>query len=112
MKKILILIAILFSTSAFAQSKNTSAIVEINGVDVVIKNIDTRYKAGQVIEVTRNRRGNDVSTYTNWGVNESPILSKNETSKTEKSLRSCSECSFGQIVMYYEYARVKIKRIL
>lgn len=109
MKNILILIAVLFSTSAFAQNK--SIIVEINGSDVTIRNTGTEYKVGQTIEVTRNRRGNDESTYTKWVINESPVLSKNETSKTEKSLRACSECVLGQIVMYYEYVRVKIKKV-
>ena len=110
MKKVLFILAIVFT---FTFSTNAQGIVvEHNGSEIIIRTVGSEYKTGQTIEITRNRRGNDMTTYTNWSISNSPVLEKGQSSTTEKILKPCAECVLGQIVMYYEYARVKVKRVI
>lgn len=108
MKKIIFIIIFFITTTSL---KAQTIVTEINGTDIYIKNAGS-VKVGQTVEVTRQRRGNDMTTYTAWTINTSPVLSSNKAWGEEKTLAPCGECVLGQIVMHHEYARVKVKKVI
>lgn len=108
MKKFIFIIAILFFT---ASAQAQTIVATLNSTNFIVKDAGEWIKEGDIVEIVRYRKGNDVTTYTNWTVNESPVLPKGNNYAQVTVLAPAENAVLGNIILNYEYARVKVKRI-